>query len=42
MKVTENKFEKFGKKYSKGDVVGCFFRISGGRVGVGWTMNGSR
>lgn len=41
MKVTENKFEKFGKKYSKDDVVGCFFRVDAKGVGVGWTVNGA-
>jgi hypothetical protein len=40
MKVNKNQFEKFGKPYNKGDVVGCFFSVKGKRVGVGWTVNG--
>ncbi|GMH78236.1 hypothetical protein TL16_g12787 [Triparma laevis f. inornata] len=40
MKVNKNKFEKFGMPYSKGDVVGCFFSVNCGKVGVGWTVNG--
>ena len=41
MKVTKNKFEKWGETYGKGDVVGCYFSVGNdGRVKVGWTKNG--